>query len=204
MELLEHGGWTLISIVALSSLGWWLIIRKWIHVRIKTVNGFDWIEPAMDRFDQGSTEELKSACRHRGELIGRMVLSALDAFESGRGFSPKHRKAIEERETIRLRKHLNLISTTGAVLPLLGLLGTVLGMMKTFGALTMKSSIGANSLMAGGVSEALVTTQAGLVASLPIVLMYGILSSRIRRYMEGCALVMKRMESVASEGPRSV
>ena len=78
------------------------------------------------------------------------------------------------------RGRLDLVATTAAVLPLLGLLGTVLGMMRTFEALTRYDAAEVSSVMAGGVSQALVTTQAGLAAALPLVLIHGLLASRLK------------------------
>jgi len=131
-----------------------------------------------------------------------MMLAVLEAFEAGRSFSPKDRKEVVARETRRLRRYLNVVAAAGAVLPLLGLLGTVFGMAKTFAALTAHASSEVSTLMAGGVSEALITTQGGLVTALPIVLLHGVLSFRVRRNVDEAALAMKRLESVAAGGKR--
>ncbi len=204
MELLQHGGWVLIAIFALSFFTWFLIVRKWFHLRNETRGGFDWVESAMASLSYGDVNSMKTACENRPGLAGRMMLAALDIFESRRGFSRKHRREIVERETAGLRRYLGLVAAAGAVLPLLGLLGTVLGMSKTFGALTQHTSGTVNALIAGDISEALITTQAGLVAALPVVLMYGLLSSRIRRHMDECALAMKRLESAVSREDENV
>ena len=204
MELLQHGGWVLIAIFALSFFTWFLIVRKWFHLRNETRDGFDWVEPAMTGLSYGDIDSMKTACREHPGLAGRMMLAALDIFESGREFSRKHRREIVGRETAGLKRYLGLVAAAGTVLPLLGLLGTVLGMTKTFGALTQHTFGEANALIAGDISEALITTQAGLVAALPVVLMYGLLSSRIRRNMDECALVMKRLESAVGREDENV
>jgi len=200
MELLEHGGWVLLTIFVLSFSAWFVIVRKWLCLRAETRGGFDWIGPALSDLHSGSPADLRTACQDHPSLVGHVMLMALDALESGRDFSGRHRKRIIERETAQLRRHLDVIAAAGAVLPLLGLLGTVLGMTKTFEALTQQTAGETSAMMAGGISEALITTQAGLVAALPVVLLHGLLSSRVRRYVDECALAMKRLESAVRTG----
>lgn len=204
MELLEQGGWVLIVIFALSFFIWFLIIHKWLYLRSETKDGFDWLETAMSTLQQGSDEKMREACRCHPGLAGRMVLTALEISDSGRKFSCQHRKKILESENIRLRRYLALIAAAGSVLTLLGLLGTVLGMVKTFDALASQETGDTKALMAAGISQALITTEAGLVTALPVVLMYGLLSSWIRRSMDAGALAMKRLESIISQENRHV
>jgi len=199
MELIEHGGWVLVVIFALSLLAWSLIIHKWFQLRAESRNGFAWIESAIDDVRQGKTAAVKAACLGRPGLAGRMMLKVLEGGENGYERSGKYRNEVAKHESTRLCRHLGLISAIGAALPLLGLLGTVLGMTKTFGALTKLAAGETRIMMAGGISEALITTQAGLVTALPVVLMCGILTSRIRRKMDESALVMKRFESAVGE-----
>ena len=77
-----------------------------------------------------------------------------------------------------MQKRLGGIATLAAIAPLLGLLGTVTGIIQTFGVLKVYSNANPG-LMAGGISEALVTTASGLVIAIPILLMHSLLSGRI-------------------------
>ncbi len=80
------------------------------------------------------------------------------------------------QETSKLERFLWLIKVVSAVTPLMGLLGTVTGMIRTFQIITLFGT-GDPKLMAGGISEALVTTMLGLVAAIPLVLLHSWLSS---------------------------
>lgn len=84
------------------------------------------------------------------------------------------------REAARLERFLWAIKMVGFVAPLLGLLGTVTGMIQTFQAITLFGT-GDPKLMAGGISEALVTTMLGLVVAVPLVLLHGWLRTLCRR-----------------------
>ena len=94
---------------------------------------------------------------------------------------------IEEKIDIELMrqlpvysKYLNLLATLASLMPILGLLGTVTGMIATFTVIKLQGTGEAQS-MAGGISQALITTQAGLVASLPIILGHVFITDRLKK-----------------------
>jgi biopolymer transport protein ExbB len=82
------------------------------------------------------------------------------------------------RELPRVERGLSVLAIFGAVAPLLGLLGTVTGMIDTFRVITLFGT-GDPKLMSGGISEALVTTELGLAVAIPIMLMHTFLSRRV-------------------------
>ncbi len=92
----------------------------------------------------------------------------------------------EKMEVVLLRylpaysKYLNLLAALSSIMPILGLLGTVTGMIATFKVIALQGT-GDAQAMADGISEALVTTQAGLVAALPIILGHVLLSNRLKK-----------------------
>ena len=77
-----------------------------------------------------------------------------------------------------LERYLNPLGTIAAISPLLGLLGTVIGMVKVFAAITA-SGVGNPSVLAGGISEALITTAAGLTVAIPSLMGYRYLRGRV-------------------------
>jgi biopolymer transport protein ExbB len=77
-----------------------------------------------------------------------------------------------------LERYLNMLGTIAAVSPLLGLLGTVTGMIRTFEAIT-NAGIGNPTAMAGGIAEALLTTAAGLLVAIPALVAYRYLRGRV-------------------------
>ncbi len=87
------------------------------------------------------------------------------------------------REIPRLERGISTIKVFAAIAPLLGLLGTVTGMIKTFQAITLFGT-GDPKLMAGGISEALVTTVLGLVVAIPLVILYSLCSGRAKSVVE--------------------
>lgn len=109
------------------------------------------------------------------------------------------------RESSKLEVYLWLIKTVSVVAPLLGLLGTVTGMIQTFQAITMFGA-GDPKMMAGGISEALVTTMIGLMVAIPLVLLYDALSNSTRRIIgvldeQSAGLIATRAENERGSWP---
>lgn len=118
-----------------------------------------------------------------GNPLGRV----LSVFEDNREADPETLELkLDEavmRESSRLERFQSLVKTISVVAPLLGLLGTVTGMIKTFQAITMFGA-GDPKMMASGISEALVTTMIGLIVAIPLVLLYDMLSTSTQRIVD--------------------
>lgn len=107
-----------------------------------------------------------------------------------------------ERASNKLRKYLRLINGIATVCPLLGLLGTVLGMIQAFDSIATVSNTVADpkALIATGISQALLTTAAGMSVAIPALISYLFFSSRVDRHvMEIDALGMKVVNLVSAE-----
>ncbi len=109
------------------------------------------------------------------------------------------------REVPKLSKRLTLIKIISVVAPLIGLLGTVTGMINTFQAITLFGT-GDPKLMAGGISQALVTTVLGLVVAIPMVFIFAYLNGRSRNIVnilqqESTGLIAERAERTESAEP---
>jgi biopolymer transport protein ExbB len=87
-------------------------------------------------------------------------------------------------ELPRLERHLVFLSLGAVVSPLLGLLGTVTGMIHTFNLIEIFGTVDPR-LLSGGISEALITTMAGLSVAIPLVLLHALLSRRVRTITDG-------------------
>lgn len=91
---------------------------------------------------------------------------------------------VGEREAVALQRYLGLLGTIANIAPLLGLLGTVLGMIKAFNVIATQG-VGTPATLGGGISEALITTAAGLTVAVPMILLHRYLSSRSDRLVLG-------------------
>jgi biopolymer transport protein ExbB len=129
------------------------------------------------------TAQQKSDYVDKGNPLGRV----LSVFEDNREIDAETLELkLDEavlRESSAITRHMWLVKTVSAISPLLGLLGTVTGMIKTFQAITLFGA-GDPKMMAGGISEALVTTMLGLIVAIPLVLLYDTLANSTRYIMD--------------------
>jgi len=127
--------------------------------------------------------------QHRGPFAN-IIRSGLNARDRSRD---EIREVLEDtgrQETHRLERGLVILETVAAIAPLLGLLGTVIGILKVFNVIS-QVGVGQASAMAGGISEALITTVVGLSIGIPAVVAYNWLAKKV----DGLILVMEKHSS---------
>jgi biopolymer transport protein ExbB len=194
-ELLAQGGPVLLLIFALSGLGWWIAVWKWLELRAEFRSG---LEPAR--------EVLRRPCADSRPVplpaeagAGSSLLVICTAREIASGQEPGRRRFLDSllrSEAVALRRYLDLIAAIAVATPLLGLLGTVLGMMRTFQTLT-QGGAAPFSQLSDGIAEALVTTQAGLVVAVPLYLVHRVLFARWQALVEATGRLVRRAERQA-------
>ena len=133
----------------------------------------------LDEESKSITKELETNNFSNDSILGKLN----SVYSKYSGNNPEDLESqledILARATPPLEKNLSVIKLLAAVAPLLGLLGTVIGMIETFQAITLFGT-GDPKLMAGGISQALVTTMLGLIAAVPLLFVHNILDSRSR------------------------
>ncbi|MBW1966067.1 MAG: MotA/TolQ/ExbB proton channel family protein [Deltaproteobacteria bacterium] len=151
-----------------------LIFLKSVHVNTDRVMG-----RVNELASQGKWDECHKILQ---EKKGRPVCNVLEAGLKARDEKRETLESILQeailRELPRLERFLPTLNIMGAIAPLLGLLGTVTGMISTFHVITLYGT-GDPRMMSGGISEALVTTMLGLAVAIPIMLMHTFLSRRV-------------------------
>lgn len=133
-----------------------------------------------DRLRAGQENEAIELCRDQKSPLAKILYVVLKKGGAARSDLKALADEVGEREAVVLQRYLGLLSTIANITPLLGLLGTVLGMIEAFNTLAAEG--GGNALaLGGGISEALITTAAGLTVAVPTVLLHRYLSSRSER-----------------------
>ena len=113
----------------------------------------------------------------------------------------KENKMVFENELVKLDGTISFLATLAAALPLLGLLGTVLGMLITFNVI-QRYGTGQPGLLANGIRQALLTTQAGLLAALPILFFHHIIALNFRKIDSELNLVFHDLETMSKNNNR--
>jgi biopolymer transport protein ExbB len=182
LEIILAGGWLMVPILLCSTLSVAIIIERFWTLRKSQVtpDGLgamveDWA--ARDELDLRHLSQLRS-----GSPLGRIFAAAMDNRKRSREVI---KEAVEDtgRHVIHdLERFLNTLGTIAGISPLLGLLGTVIGMIKVFSAI-MISGVGDANVLAGGISEALITTAAGLTVAIPSYFFYRFFRGIVSEYV---------------------
>jgi biopolymer transport protein ExbB len=116
----------------------------------------------------------------RSSPLGRILSAGLINFDRDREIMKESIEEAGRHVVHELERYLNSLGTIAAITPLLGLLGTVIGMIKVFSAITA-FGVGDPTILAGGISEALITTAAGLSVGIPSLMFHRYLRGRVNR-----------------------
>ncbi|HEY5622147.1 MAG TPA: MotA/TolQ/ExbB proton channel family protein, partial [Gammaproteobacteria bacterium] len=115
---------------------------------------------------------------HQSSPLGQVLAAGLSSRDLGRDLAKESIEDTGRHVVHELERYLNPLGTIAAISPLLGLLGTVIGMVKVFAAITVHG-VGNPAVLAGGISEALITTAAGLTVAIPSLIGYRYLRGRV-------------------------
>jgi biopolymer transport protein ExbB len=137
----------------------------------------------------GRYEELTGICRGNKSPLARIILSVLKNAGRPRSDAVEAVKIQGKREVLELQRYLNVLGTIAAITPLLGLLGTVFGMIETFSVIQTQG-VGNAEALAGGISEALITTAVGLSIAIPTLVFY-------RHFLQKAKKLVVDIESLA-------
>jgi len=179
---LSRGGIVMIPLFLCSILGLAIVIEKSFNLRRRKV-----LIPEIISVIEtiSSSEDIKMAtniCERNSGPFANIILVGL----RNKGLPKEEMKEIiidQGRQEVRtLERGLAVLETIAGIAPLLGLLGTVLGMIKVFTVITTQGT-GQASLLAGGISEALITTVSGLVIGIPVLVAYNYFTNRAENFI---------------------
>jgi len=179
MDFFIKGGPVMYPIFILSVVGLAIALERWLLLKrrkgdiAKLINE---IKPALEKRDLNEAVEI---CRTKQTSIARVAMAVI---ETGDGLSREnYEKSAEDSivtEMPQLEKHVGILGIISSVEPLLGLLGTVTGMIKAFFVIA-NVNLSNPAELANGIAEALYTTAAGLIVGIPAIAVYNYLLIKI-------------------------
>lgn len=176
VDFLQAGGWLMVPLVMASVIALAICIeRAWVLRRARIIPShlLAEVSGAVGADDAARAKALCTA-----SALGRILLAGFDNAARGRDGM---REAMEDAAGAvvhDLERYLTALGTIAAISPLLGLLGTVVGMIEVFAAL-MRDQAAEVAVLAGGISEALVTTAAGLTVAIPALMFHRYLLRKV-------------------------
>lgn len=178
-ELVKAGGWLMMPIVMCSIFMLIIMIERGIKLRFSEVAPSQLREQLTARLlEQGTINREQLLNVKENSPLGDILATGLLYRHYGLESMSMHMENRASVQIHKLEKNINMLGTIGAIAPLLGLLGTVLGIIMSFLAIT-EGSMQDPAMLAAGVSQALITTAGGMFVAIPAVIAYRFYQRRI-------------------------
>lgn len=186
-ELVKSGGWLMLPIILCSIVSISIIAERFWSLRREKVLPEHLVANVWNALKKNNMSRTDIEALSKESSLGKILsVGLLNRNES----RERIKECIEERgrEVVHdMERFLNTLGTIASISPLLGLLGTVIGMISVFAAIT-KHGVGDPAVLAGGISEAMITTAAGLTVAIISLVFY----RYFRRKVDGIVVIMER------------
>jgi biopolymer transport protein ExbB len=178
LEIVRAGGWVMLPIIVSSIIAASIVLERLWTLQPKRVLPANLVKQTREWIKQDALDAAHLQRLHQSSPLGQMLATGLANRHRPRevireGIEDVGRHAVHE-----LERFLSPLGTIAAISPLLGLLGTVIGMIKAFAGVS-SSGLGSPTVLAGGLAEALITTAAGLMVAIPALIAYRYLRARV-------------------------
>lgn len=178
-ELVKAGGWLMAPIILCSVFMLIIMIERGLKLQYAKVVPSQLREQLLARLqEQGDIERSQLENVKNNSPLGDVLATGLLYRQYGLDSMSMHMQNRASVQIHDLEKNINMLGTIGAIAPLLGLLGTVLGIITSFLAIT-EGAMQDPTMLAAGVSQALITTAGGMVVAIPAVIAYRYFQRRI-------------------------
>ncbi|MGD9782526.1 MAG: MotA/TolQ/ExbB proton channel family protein [Kiritimatiellia bacterium] len=182
-ELMRMGGWLMYGLAALSVLGLALVVYYVLVLRARAVAPAAQALRLRELLKERRGREARDLCAQQPTALAAVAAAGLDFLKENPASKPGMLKEIMEsegaRQAGRMQNMIHYLLDLSAVAPMVGLLGTVIGMLKAFNTVAFDLAKARPMELAGGVAQALVTTIAGLIVAIPAMMAYSWFRGRV-------------------------
>jgi len=189
LELVKAGGWLMLPIITCSIVALAIIIERLWSLQVRRVLPKNLVAQVWrwDKIHQLNDEHLKEL--QASSPLGSVLAAGIANRKQDRVVMKESIEDTGRHVVHELERYLNTLGTIAAITPLLGLLGTVVGMIQVFATITT-IGVGNPGALAGGISQALITTAAGMSVAIPTLMFYRYFRGKVR-------MLVLRMEQEA-------
>ena len=178
LEIVTAGGWLMLPIILCSVVALAIVIERFITLRERRVLPANLVADVWRQASNRQLTEEKVREIQRGSPLGRVLAAGLLDRSQERETMKASIEEVGGHVAHELGRYLNALGTIAAVTPLLGLLGTVVGMISVFTNITAVG-VGNPAQLAGGISQALITTAGGLAVAIPSLMFHRYFRARV-------------------------
>ena len=178
LEIIQSGGWMMVPIIICSILAAAIAGERFWTLRTSQIAPQDLLSRVWGWMKNNQLDATRIKDLRGDSPLGRILAAGLMNSKHGRQIMKESIEEVASHEIHEMERYLNALGTIAAVAPLMGLLGTVIGMIKVFSEI-MLAGTGQAGMLAGGISEALVTTAGGLAVAIPALICHRYLQRRV-------------------------
>lgn len=189
MEMLSRGGVVMVALGLMSVAGLALVIYLFASLRSSQVVPATLKDDVLDKLEAGEWVDARSACGYRPCAFSEVAIAAIDYARASEQPAAGQLKDVIEgeggRQALIIQGQTQYLFDLAVLAPMVGLLGTVFGMIHAFNAVALDLTKAKPMLLAAGVGEALVATAAGLIVGIPTMAFYAYFRNRAARLIAG-------------------
>lgn len=182
-EHLEKGGPVMVPILLLAAVSLIVALAKWVSMSMIARPSQQKIRSLMDDVANGDRRAVECTAKSVGGMTGQMLVAGIEHIDEPRELIEEVMYEHVLTARLNLQRLLPFIAVAAASAPLLGLLGTVTGIINTFKLITVFGT-GDVKTLSSGISEALITTEWGLIVAIPSLLLHAMLSRKAKRIVD--------------------
>jgi biopolymer transport protein ExbB len=181
-QLFIKGGPVMLLLFLCSFVGVYVIIQKYLYLKVNQIDDDYYLDKIKNKLiTVGKAESIRQLKLER-KLMLRVLAGAIKLSDGSSDEIQNGIKEVTYLELPKLEKNMNILSSIITVAPLLGLLGTVIGLMKIFNVIS-GGNLGDPTMLSAGIAQALITTVTGLAIAIPFIFLYQYLSHRIEMFI---------------------
>ena len=179
-EFFKKGGIVMYPLMLVAIFALLLCLERFLVLSIRGHLGRRFLKKVNALVKEARYEDAANLCLKKDSSLSMVLFAVLNRARDKREDAERSLQEALLREQPKLERRMGLLAAMGTIAPLLGLLGTVTGIITLF---TVITEVGTNDarVLAGGISEALVTTETGLVIAIPVMILHGLLSEKIEK-----------------------
>ncbi len=187
-----RSSFTMLILLGCSVLALTFIFERWLYLKRSTINAEYFFRQFREAFSKGGQDAALAVCNGSITPLATVIRAGIENPNATAHASEEMMDATAIDERSKLEKNLNTLGTLGNISPLIGLFGTVIGIIRAFHALAVSGSAGP-SVISAGIAEALITTAGGLIVAVPAVVFYNYFLRRVNTIMTDIESVSKKV-----------
>lgn len=204
-DVIQQGGIVMIVLGVLSIVAFALILFNFFQLRITNFVSAEFNERLITSLEKGDLVQAKKDCLLNKSLISKMALLGFDKKTKGAVIARETMESYVQARVSKLWQGIGYLADIGSVAPLIGLLGTVIGMIQAFNVIAFDTAVVKPALLAGGVSKAMITTAGGLIVAIPVILFYSYFKGRVQTIVHEIeSHATDVIELIASQSRRNI